>query len=139
MTKTTATPPPRGDLPRLARGGLLSVGGDVTGAAGTMLLAILLTNGLGVDESGSVFRAIAAFNIGNAFGAWIGGVTLAAGLGYTSPLWAGAAVTVGGLIVLLVAVFAPGGEFARRAPSRTPRHEALEVSLPTGSISIATD
>ncbi len=82
---------------------------------------------------------IAAFNIGNAFGAWIGGVTLAAGLGYTSPLWAGAAVTVGGLIVLLVAVFAPGGEFARRAPSRTPRHEALEVSLPTGSISIATD
>ena len=36
---------------------------------------------------------IAAFNIGNALGAWIGGLTLAAGLGYTSPLWAGAAVT----------------------------------------------
>jgi DHA1 family inner membrane transport protein len=62
---------------------------------------------------------IAAFNIGNALGAWIGGLTLAAGLGYTSPLWAGAAVTVGGLLVLLVAVFAPGGEFARarRAPT----------------------
>jgi DHA1 family inner membrane transport protein len=62
---------------------------------------------------------IAAFNVGNALGAWIGGLTLAAGLGYTSPLWAGAAVTVGGLLVLLVAVFAPGGEFARarRAPT----------------------
>ncbi|AMB57510.1 MFS transporter [Microterricola viridarii] len=58
---------------------------------------------------------IAAFNGGNAFGAWIGGLTLAAGLGFTAPLWAGAVVTVAGLVVLLVAVFAPGGEFRRRA------------------------
>ncbi|WP_182378868.1 MFS transporter [Nocardioides sp. WS12] len=53
---------------------------------------------------------IAAFNVGNALGAWIGGLTLAAGLGYTSPLWAGAGVTALGLVVLLVAVRAPGGE-----------------------------
>jgi DHA1 family inner membrane transport protein len=46
---------------------------------------------------------IAAFNVGNAFGAWIGGVTITAGLGYTSPLWAGALVTVAGLAVLVVA------------------------------------
>lgn len=58
---------------------------------------------------------IAAFNVGNALGAWIGGLTLAAGLGFTSPLWAGAAVTVAGLIVLLIALFSPGGEFSRRA------------------------
>lgn len=32
---------------------------------------------------------IAAFNLGNALGAWIGGLTIAAGLGYTSPIWAG--------------------------------------------------
>lgn len=56
---------------------------------------------------------IAAFNVGNALGAWVGGLTLAAGLGYTSPLWAGAGVTALGLVVLLVAVRAPGGE--RRA------------------------
>lgn len=56
---------------------------------------------------------IAAFNVGNALGAWVGGLTLAAGLGYTSPLWAGAGVTALGLLVLLVAVRAPGGE--RRA------------------------
>lgn len=55
---------------------------------------------------------IAAFNVGNALGAWIGGLTLAAGLGYTSPLWAGAAVTLAGLAVLLVAVRAPGGELS---------------------------
>lgn len=46
---------------------------------------------------------IAAFNVGNALGAWIGGLTIAAGLGYTSPIWAGAIVTVSGLAVLLFA------------------------------------
>ncbi|NYE96067.1 DHA1 family inner membrane transport protein [Psychromicrobium silvestre] len=57
---------------------------------------------------------IAAFNIGNALGAWVGGLTLAAGLGYTSPLWAGAAVTVLGLLVLLLALWFRGGEFSRK-------------------------
>jgi MFS transporter, DHA1 family, inner membrane transport protein len=59
---------------------------------------------------------IAAFNVGNALGAWIGGITLAAGLGYTSPLWAGAGVTALGLLVLLVAVRAPGGERRTSVP-----------------------
>ena len=55
---------------------------------------------------------IAAFNVGNALGAWIGGLTLAAGLGYTSPLWAGAGVTLAGLAVLLLAAYTRGGELA---------------------------
>jgi len=46
---------------------------------------------------------IAAFNLGNALGAWIGGVAIAAGLGYTSPIWAGAALTAGALLVMAVA------------------------------------
>ncbi|MGV7904636.1 MFS transporter, partial [Mycobacterium kansasii] len=41
---------------------------------------------------------IAAFNLGNAFGAWAGGLTLAAGLGYVSPLWVGAGITLAGLV-----------------------------------------
>lgn len=53
---------------------------------------------------------IAAFNIGNAFGAWLGGLTIAAGWGYTSPLWAGAAVTLAGLAVYLFAARVSGGE-----------------------------
>ncbi|GAB3096163.1 MFS transporter [Isoptericola nanjingensis] len=62
---------------------------------------------------------IAAFNVGNAFGAWAAGLALAAGAGYTSPLWVGAAVTVAGLGVLLVAVRTRGGELARpRAAER---------------------
>ncbi|GAB4013382.1 MFS transporter [Nocardioides ultimimeridianus] len=46
---------------------------------------------------------IGAFNAGNALGAWAGGVGISAGLGYTSPIWIGAAITVAGLAVLLVA------------------------------------
>ncbi|MFC0676010.1 MFS transporter [Brachybacterium hainanense] len=56
---------------------------------------------------------IAAFNIGNALGAWASGLALAAGAGYTSPLWVGAAVTLAGLVVLTIAARVRGGELAR--------------------------
>ncbi|WP_372347291.1 MFS transporter [Streptomyces sp. KL116D] len=45
----------------------------------------------------------AAFNLANAGGAWIGGLTLAAGFGVTSPAVAGAALAVLGLGVAAVA------------------------------------
>lgn len=60
---------------------------------------------------------IAAFNIGNALGAWLGGLTLAAGLGYTAPIWAGAALTLAGLAVL-VAATGLASQRARRTPAR---------------------
>ena len=46
---------------------------------------------------------IGAFNVGNALGSWLGGVTITAGLGFTSPIWAGAAITVLGLGVVAFA------------------------------------
>lgn len=46
---------------------------------------------------------IGAFNLGNAIGAWLGGLTISAGLGYTSPLWVGAAMVVAGLAVCVTA------------------------------------
>lgn len=67
---------------------------------------------------------IAAFNVGNAIGAWLGGVTIAAGLGYTSPLWVGAAMTVGALVVVAVAAS------AARAASRRGRTDVSEEILP---------
>ena len=45
---------------------------------------------------------IAAFNVGNALGAWVGGLTIGAGLGYLSPLWAGAGITVLALVVIVL-------------------------------------
>ncbi|WP_037912310.1 MFS transporter [Actinacidiphila yeochonensis] len=44
---------------------------------------------------------IAAFNVGNALGAWLGGLALAAGLGYISPLWVGAVLAAAGLLVVV--------------------------------------
>ncbi|WP_018157140.1 MFS transporter [Demetria terragena] len=46
---------------------------------------------------------IAAFNLGNAAGAWLGGLTISAGLGYTSPLWVGAGAALAALLVLVAA------------------------------------
>lgn len=80
---------------------------------------------------------IAAFNVGNAIGAWIGGLTIAAGLGYSSPLWAGSLVTVAGLIVFLIAGFARGGELG--GTSKTQGNLALETNEHTAKITIAAN
>ncbi|HLN79018.1 MAG TPA: MFS transporter [Nocardioidaceae bacterium] len=42
-----------------------------------------------------------ALNAANALGAWLGGLVIAAGWGYTAPSWVGAALSAGGLVVLL--------------------------------------
>ncbi|MFH8252009.1 MFS transporter [Microbacterium sp. B2969] len=46
---------------------------------------------------------IGAFNVGNAIGAWAGGMGIAAGLGYTSPIWIGAIITLTALVVMIIA------------------------------------
>jgi DHA1 family inner membrane transport protein len=43
----------------------------------------------------------ASLNIANALGAWLGGVVVAAGYGYTSTAWVGAGLSLAGLLVLL--------------------------------------
>ncbi|MEU4743348.1 MFS transporter [Actinosynnema sp. NPDC023658] len=45
---------------------------------------------------------IAAFNLGNAAGAWLGGQAIDAGFGYTAPNWVGAALALAGLGVAVV-------------------------------------
>lgn len=40
---------------------------------------------------------IAAFNLGNALGAWLGGLAVSHGLGWTSPTWIGAGLAAAGL------------------------------------------
>ncbi|QLY31796.1 MFS transporter [Nocardia huaxiensis] len=40
---------------------------------------------------------IGAFNLGNALAAWLGGLTLSAGLGFTAPNWVGVALAVSAL------------------------------------------
>lgn len=45
---------------------------------------------------------IGAFNLGNALSAWLGGLVIAAGLGYTAPNWVGAFMALAALLLALV-------------------------------------
>ncbi|PZF58296.1 MFS transporter [Curtobacterium sp. MCSS17_008] len=74
---------------------------------------------------------IAAFNLGNALGAWIGGLTIAAGLGYTSPLWAGAAITLGAVLLTLGA--AGAARRSDRSAGASTTAAATEAGASTGS------
>jgi DHA1 family inner membrane transport protein len=68
---------------------------------------------------------IAAFNVGNAAGAWLGGLTITAGLGYASTLWDGAALALGALVVLVVA-----DRLAARRPANFGPNFASAGNLP---------
>ncbi|ABK03207.1 major facilitator superfamily MFS_1 [Arthrobacter sp. FB24] len=76
---------------------------------------------------------IGAFNVGNALGAWLGGVTITAGLGYTSPIWAGAGITLLGLGVMAIA--AAGAKRSKTAAiigdntSQTVTDAVVEASI----------
>ncbi|MWB96975.1 MFS transporter [Agromyces seonyuensis] len=71
---------------------------------------------------------IGAFNVGNALGAWAGGLGIAAGLGYTSPIWIGAVITASAVVVLAVAAAR-----ARRSPAAAPAEDVAlaATSAPT--------
>jgi DHA1 family inner membrane transport protein len=68
---------------------------------------------------------VAALNLGNAFGAWLGGVTIAAGYGFVSPLWVGASLAAAGLVVLLV-----GTAVMRTPAGATPEPPAAAQEAP---------
>lgn len=74
---------------------------------------------------------IGAFNIGNAIGAWAGGLGIAAGLGYTSPIWIGALITAAALVVMAIAAAS-----ARRGKATTP--VAVAAAFDAGSRSVGT-
>ncbi|MEV0227114.1 MFS transporter [Streptomyces sp. NPDC050704] len=59
---------------------------------------------------------VSASNIGNALGAWLGGLAITAGLGYTAPLYVGA-----GLVLISVVVMAVAAHQAR-SPAPQPDH-----------------
>ncbi|MEV8565726.1 MFS transporter [Streptomyces sp. NPDC051322] len=45
---------------------------------------------------------IGAFNLGNALSAWLGGMVIAAGLGYTAPNWVGAVLAASALVLAVI-------------------------------------
>ncbi|MFF0435347.1 MFS transporter [Streptomyces sp. NPDC004327] len=74
---------------------------------------------------------IGAFNLGNALSAWLGGLVIAAGFGYTSPNWVGAVLAAAALVLAFWSAAlerrAPAGHAGRAAAAET---EAAAVPVP---------
>ena len=77
------------------------------GAAGSAVAPALQTRLMDVAHGAQTLAAAlnhSALNIGNATGAWVGGLVIAAGYGYTAPAAAGAVLAAAGILVLTVSV-----------------------------------
>ncbi|MEU9346920.1 MFS transporter [Streptomyces sp. NPDC048278] len=96
----------------------LAVFGLLAGSATASVLLVFLLGVTGfaavpgmitrvTDAAGGAALAasanVSASNVGNALGAWLGGLAITAGLGYTAPLYTGAALTLAALVVMVVA------------------------------------
>lgn len=79
-------------------------------------------------DSQSIAAALnhSALNVGNALGAFLGGLAISAGLGYIAPIWIGLALSVAGL-VLAVATF---------AIDRIRRLRGVEVPYGTSNVEV---
>jgi DHA1 family inner membrane transport protein len=64
---------------------------------------------------------VAALNVGNAFGAWLGGMAIAAGFGFVSPLWVGAGLALTAALVLAIAIATKPQD-----PASAPADAAIE-------------
>jgi DHA1 family inner membrane transport protein len=74
-----------------------------TGSVLALGLMLRLIDVAGHAETLGAALSHGSLNIGNALGAWLGGVTIAAGYGYRSPLVIGAGLALAGLAVIAVA------------------------------------
>ena len=77
------------------------------GASGSAIGPALQTRLMDVAADAQTLAAAlnhSALNIANATGAWIGGLVIAAGLGYTAPAAAGAVLAALGLLILTISV-----------------------------------
>ncbi len=69
-----------------------------------------------------------ALNLGNALGAFLGGVVIAAGFGFAAPLWVGAILAAAGLAITF-ASYAVEGRAARVAPTTASDGAAVAAGV----------
>ncbi len=77
----------------------------MVGASGAAMVPALQTRLMDVAADAQNLAAAlnhSALNVANAGGAWLGGVVIAAGFGYTAPAAVGAGLALAGLVVLAV-------------------------------------
>ncbi|MFG2429859.1 MFS transporter [Streptomyces sp. NPDC048590] len=83
---------------------------------------------------------IGAFNLGNALSAWLGGIVIAAGFGYTAPNWVGAALAASALLLAVLSGAlerrkAVQGLLPSAPPSAAAGSSGAGESVPTASVS----
>ncbi|WP_076068206.1 MFS transporter [Sphingomonas montana] len=84
------------------------------GALGTVLQTRLMD--VAQDAQGlAAALNHSAFNTANALGPWLGGMAIAAGYGWTSTGWVGAALALGGFLFWAISVATPSGPVLRTA------------------------
>ena len=94
----------------------------LVGVSATAMVPALQTRLMGVAEDAQTLAAAlnhSALNIANALGAWLGGVVIAAGLGYRAPSVLGAGLAVAGIVVLGVALAVARRTAARHTAAST--------------------
>lgn len=90
---------------------------------GPALASRLIRVSNGADLLGAALNH-AAGNMANSLGAWLGGIVIAAGLGYLAPGWLGAALAVGGLCLM-------GASLAVERRDKLRSRDTGGISLPT--------
>ncbi|TBN56254.1 MFS transporter [Glaciihabitans arcticus] len=106
----------------------LLIGLFLVGGAASALSPAIQTRLMDVaGDSQTLAAAVnhASLNLGNSLGAYLGGVTIAAGYGYLSPTWVGLLLCVPGI---LLAIFSLGLE--RRRPISRPSDVVAELITP---------
>ncbi len=94
------------------------IGALLVGAAGAALAPGLQTRLMDVAADAQTLAAAlnhAALNIANAAGAWLGGLVIAAGYGYTAPAVVGAGLALLGVLLFTVTVWTARRPAASRA------------------------
>lgn len=84
-----------------------AIGAFLVGATGAALAPGLQTRLMDVAHDAQTLAAAlnhAALNMANAAGAWLGGVVIAAGFGYTAPALVGAGLGIAGVLLFTVTV-----------------------------------
>ena len=97
-------------------------------AVGSMLAVTLQMRLMQVAGEAQTLGAAlnhASLNMANALGAWLGGIVIAAGFGYTAPSWVGASLSLAGLLVVALSVLQHRYDVRRaQAPSSSASSSA---------------
>ena len=80
---------------------LFLIGLTVMGLGGTLQMRLMDVAGEAQGLAASLNHS--AFNLANALGAFLGGWVLSHQMGWIAPIWVGFVLSLGGLVILLIA------------------------------------